>query len=143
ARVAGSTSSYTGSTIYTHYKLRITETYKGVPAAEVMLPGGVANGYRQSFPGVPTLQSGTEYVLFLWTSQSTGITHVVGLTQGILEVGQATGGTFRVGRPGTGESLLDSSGRPVKDAGIEMALSDLKTRIRTASETTPAPGASK
>src|SRR5438270_3614462 len=85
ARVTGSSASFTGSTIYTHYKLEILETWKGFPAAAVMLPGGVANGYRQSFPGVPELQTGSEYVLFLWTS-STGITHLVGLGQGLFNV---------------------------------------------------------
>jgi hypothetical protein len=63
AHITGSSASFTGSTIYTHYKLQISETWKGSPGAEVMLPGGVAGGYRQSFPGVPTLQTGAEYVL--------------------------------------------------------------------------------
>src|SRR4051794_3886943 len=68
ARVTGSSASPTGSTIYTHYRLQILETWKGLPATEVMIPGGVANGLRQSFPGVPELETGTEYVLFLWRS---------------------------------------------------------------------------
>jgi hypothetical protein len=130
AHVTASSASFTGSTIYTHYRLQTTETYKGFPTAEVMLPGGVAAGYRQSFPGVPALQTGTEYVLFLWTS-STGITHLVGLTQGILNVAQLSNGTLQVNRPGIGESMLDASGRPAQQPAIQMALSDLKTRIST------------
>src|SRR5215472_3499389 len=55
ARVTGASSSFTGATIYTHYRLDIVETWKGKPAAEVMVPGGTANGSRQSFPGVPEL----------------------------------------------------------------------------------------
>ena len=47
ARVTGSSASFTGSTIYTHYKLQISETWKGTPGTEVMLPGGVAGGLRQ------------------------------------------------------------------------------------------------
>src|ERR1035438_1920110 len=53
ARVTGSSASFTGSTIYTHYKLQVTETWKGFSTTDVVLPGGVAGGYRQSFPGVP------------------------------------------------------------------------------------------
>jgi hypothetical protein len=131
ARVTSSSASFTGSTIYTHYKLQTTDTYKGFPSAEVMLPGGVAKGARQSFPGVPALQTGTEYVLFLWTSPSTGVTHLVGLTQGLFSVGQLSDGTLQVSRPGIGENMLDAAGRPVKDPAIQMALADLKTRIGT------------
>src|SRR5579863_4984311 len=74
ARVVSSSASFTGSTIYTHYKLQASETWKGTAPAEVMVPGGVTGRYRQSFPGTPQLQSGTEYVLFLWTSKA-GITY--------------------------------------------------------------------
>src|SRR5580658_2185587 len=113
ARVTGSSASLTGSTIYTHYKLEISETWKGAPAAEVMLPGGVAGSYRQSFPGVPALQTGAEYVLFLWKSSKTGITHVVGLSQGIFNVTQQADGSFQVDRPRIGETMLDAAGRLV------------------------------
>jgi hypothetical protein len=128
ARVTGSSASLTGSNIYTHYKLQTSETWKGFPASEVMLPGGVAGGYRQSFPGVPALQTGTEYVLFLWTS-STGITHLVGLSQGIFNVIQQTGGTIQVSRPEIGETMLDASGRKVRDQAVQMQLADMKTRV--------------
>jgi hypothetical protein len=129
ARVTGSSASFTGSTIYTHYKLQISETWKGAPAAEVMLPGGVAGGYRQSFPGVPALQTGAEYVLFLWKSPKTGITHLVGLNQGIFNVTPHTDGSFEVGRPVIGETMLDAAGNQVKDQAIRMRLHDLKTRV--------------
>jgi len=132
ARVTSSSASFTGSTIYTHYKLQTTETYKGFPAAEVLMPGGVAQGVRQSYPGVPALQTGTEYVLFLWTSSSTGITHLVGLTQGLFNVGQLSNGTLQVSRAAIGESMFNAAGRPVQDTAIQMALADLKTRIGTA-----------
>src|ERR1700686_378747 len=128
ARVTGSSASFTGTSIYTHYKLQISETWKGFPAAEVMLPGGVAGGYRQSFPGVPALQTGTEYVLFLWTS-STGITHLVGLSQGIFNVSPQADGSIRVSRPEIGETMLDASGRIVRDQAVQMQLSDMKTLV--------------
>ena len=129
AHVTGSSAGFTGSTIYTHYKLQISETWKGAPGTEVMLPGGVAGGYRQSFPGVPSLQTGAEYVLFLWKSASTGITHVVGLSQGIFNVTQQADGSLQAGRPVIGETMLDASGRPVKDHAVQMQLSDMKAHV--------------
>jgi hypothetical protein len=129
ARVTGSSASFTGSTIYTHYKLQISETWKGAPGTEVMLPGGVAGGYRQSFPGVPTLQTGAEYVLFLWKSSTTGITHAVGLSQGIFNVTQQADGSIQVGRPVIGETMLDATGHPARDHAVQMQLSDMKARV--------------
>lgn len=129
ARVTSSSASFTGSTIYTHYKLQISETWKGAPAAEVMLPGGVAGGYRQSFPGVPALQTGAEYVFFLWKSSRTGITHIVGLNQGILNVTARPDGSYQAGRPVIGETMLDAAGHQVKDQAVQIRLSDLKTRV--------------
>src|SRR5271166_5321855 len=110
ARVTGSSASFSGSTIYTHYQLQITETWKGSPHSEVLLPGGVARGLRQSFPGVPQLKTGTEYVLFLWTSPATGITHVTGMSQGIFDVGQQSDGSILASRARIGEGMFDSSG---------------------------------
>jgi hypothetical protein len=128
ARVLSSSASFTGSTIYTHYKLQASETWKGFPAAEVMLPGGVAGSYRQTFPGVPALQTGAEYVLFLWTS-STGITHLVGLSQGIFSMSRETDGSMEVSRPEIGETMLDAAGRKVRDRAVRMLLSDMKTQV--------------
>jgi hypothetical protein len=128
ARVTGSSASLTGSTIYTHYKLQISETWKGAPGAEVMIPGGVAGGYRQSFPGMPALQTGAEYVLFLWKSSKTGITHVVGLSQGIFNITPQADGSLEVSRPVIGETMLDANGRPVRDHAVQMQLSELKAR---------------
>ena len=131
ARVTGSSASFTGSTIYTHYKLQVSEVWKGAGATEVMLPGGVAGGYRQSFPGVPGLQAGSEYVLFLWTSPSTGITHLEGFGQGLFNVVTQTDGSVQASRPPIGEGMLDAKGRAVKDQVVQMQLSDMKARVRT------------
>ena len=129
ARVTGSSASFTGSTIYTHYKLQVSETWKGVPGTEVMLPGGVAGGYRQSFPGVPSLEIGAEYVLYLWKSSTTGIIHIVGLSQGIFNVTQQADGSIQVGRPAIGETMLDAAGHPAKDHAVQMQLSDMKAHV--------------
>jgi hypothetical protein len=132
ARVTDSSASFTGSTIYTHYKLQVSEVWKGAGAAEVMLPGGVAGGYRQSFPGVPGLQTGSEYVLFLWTSPSTGITHLVGFSQGLFNVVPQTDGSVQASRPLIGEGMVDARGRFVKDQPVQMQLTNMKAQVRTA-----------
>jgi len=133
-RVTSSSTSFTGSTIYTHYKIRALEIWKGSPAAEVLIPGGVAGGFRQSYPGVPTLQVGSEYVLFLWTSTKTGITHLVGLNQGIFNVA-GQGSSTQVSRPAIGETVLDSSGHIVHERAVQMSMSGLKSLV--AQRTTP------
>jgi hypothetical protein len=128
ARVTGSAASFTGRTIYTHYKLQVLETVKGSGSSEVMVPGGVAGGYRQSFPGMPVLGTGDEYVLFLWTS-STGITHLLGLNQGVFNVRHLGDGTLQVSRDSIGENIFDASGRPVKDQAVQMQWSAMKNRV--------------
>jgi hypothetical protein len=130
ARVTGSYTSVVKSTIYTHYKLQVSEVWKGTQAAEVMLPGGVSEGSRQAFPGIPELNSGTEYLMFLWKSSSTGITHLLGLTQGLFNVGQQDDGTVTASRPKIGEMMLDAAGRKVADQGFSMKILDMKSRVR-------------
>jgi hypothetical protein len=130
ARVTGSSASRIGPTIYTHYKLQATETWKGAAPAEVLLPGGTFSGLRQSFPGVPQLSPGSEYVLFLWTSSSTGITHVIGFSQGIFNVTEQADGSMQASRPATGETMLDSAGTPVRDRAVSITLADMKSRVK-------------
>jgi hypothetical protein len=125
ARVVGSTASLSGSTIYTHYKLQVTETLKGAALSDVVLPGGVVKGVRQSFPGVPELQQGPEYVLFLWTS-STGLTHVLGMSQGVFNISQLSDGSLQMGRGRIAETVHDAAGRVVVDQPVSLRLSDLR-----------------
>lgn len=129
ARVTGSTASFTGSTIYTHYSLHVTESWKGFAPTEVLVPGGVANGKRQAFPGVPELRAGIEYVLFLWTSSETGITHIVGLQQGLFNLSEQTDGSTLAIRPLIGEVILDSQGRRVPDHAVSLPVSSLRSQV--------------
>jgi hypothetical protein len=94
-----------------------------------MLPGGIANGYRQSIPGVPTLTVGSEYVLFLWTSSQTGITHLVGMSQGLFYLNPQADGSTLAARPLVGEVMLDGNGRRVADQAVSMNLTDLRTKV--------------
>jgi hypothetical protein len=134
ARVTGSSADFAATagspTIYTHYKLAVSEVWKGAATAEVELPGGDVNGVKQSFPGVPELRVGGEYILFLWKSPSTGIVHTLGLTQGIFEIATGADGSAVVNRKRSGEVMLDASGHRVSDKAISMKLGDLKSRVR-------------
>jgi hypothetical protein len=131
ATVTSSSASFTGSTIYTHYKLNVSETWKGVAEPEVMIPGGVANGLRQTFPGLPQLQIGSEYVLFLWKSTA-GVIHVLGFSQGVFNVSQGSTGIMQLTRPAIGETLLDANGRSVQDAGMQLTMPAMRFQVRKA-----------
>lgn len=117
-------------TIYTHYKLSVSEVWKGTAPTEVMLPGGKVNGQQQSFPGVPELKAGGEYILFLWKSPATGIVHTIGLTQGIFDVTANPDGSISASRKQIGELMVDTSGHRVADTAIRMKLADMKSRVR-------------
>jgi hypothetical protein len=130
-KVTGSYAAFRGPVIYTYYQAQVMEQWKGANQAtvEIALPGGTANGYQQSFPGTPQLIAGTEYVLFLWTSK-TGLTQIIGLTQGLFNLAADTSGVITALRPVTTNSLLDpKTGQMVKDQAIQMQLSDLTSHI--------------
>ena len=115
ARVTGSSASFTGSTIYTHYKLQISETWKGAPGPEVMIPGGTAGGYRQSFPGVPALcKVGCRMMDAFPLEVFDYGNHTRDRPEpwGIFNVTQQTDGSIQVGRPVIGETNAGRSRRP-------------------------------
>jgi len=124
-------SAFRGSLIYTHYSVQVTENLKGSPAKQldIVVPGGVSNGFRQSFAGAPTLAPGQDYVLFLWTSK-TGLTQVIGLTQGLFRVTANSSGQLMVLRAASTELMLNVAGHPVTDSDLQMLLSDLRARIQ-------------
>ena len=142
-KVAASWAAYTGSVIYTHYQIQVSEQFKGAPrnSVEVMLPGGSAKGLSQSFSGSPVLKQGDEFVFFLWTSKG-GITWITGLTQGLFSLPSDDAGTDRMAtRAASHELMLDrETSRPVKDTALTMSLSELRARIAA---TLAAPGGGK
>lgn len=87
AEVGKASASRSGPLIFTDRPLRVIETIAGDGAnlETVSLPGGVLDGIAQEFAGVPKLQAGEEYVLFLWRGPS-GRVQVVGLAQGVFAV---------------------------------------------------------
>jgi hypothetical protein len=80
------------------------------------------------------LQTGAEYVLYLWKSSKTGITHIVGLSQGIFNVTKQADGSFQVARDRIGETMLDANGHPVRDQAIRMQIADMKNQVAGASK---------
>ncbi len=127
--------SYTaarGAAIYTHYQVQVTATYKGTPTQQldIAIPGGVSNGLRQSFAGAPGLSNRQDCVLFLWTSK-TGLTQLIGLSQGLFRVVANSSGQLLVTRAASTEMMLNGNGQPVTDSDFQMLLSDLQSRIQS------------
>jgi len=137
ARVIGSRMAARGAgnaaDIYTYFQLQVLETWKssGHAPAEVAIPGGVSNGIRQVATGAPELKAGQEYVLFLWTGRS-GLTQVIGLTQGVFRLSEEGSGGGVAQRPAASELMLNSSGSPVEDRPVSIQLQDLRSRVRKA-----------
>jgi len=130
-RLLGSRAAHRGSVIYTYSKIQVLERWKGQPASqvEVAVPGGTLGGFRQTFSGVPELVAGKEYVLFLWTGRN-GVTQVIGLSQGVLDVKQNAAGELFVGRTASTETMLDGkTGQVVRDEAVRMGLQELRQRV--------------
>jgi len=133
-RVTASWCAARGPLIYTHYRIQVTERWKGPSASEVevVVPGGTVGGVRQTFTGTPRLGEGAEYVLFLWTGSS-GLTHILGFTQGVFDVKRDASGAIIAARAAASETLLDpASGSFVNQEPLRLKLDDLSRRIRTA-----------
>ena len=127
---------YNGSMIFSHYTVQPTEIYKSPASGQSAsspidfgVPGGSLNGAIQRVAGAPILTVGQDYVLFLWTSKS-GLTQVIGLSQGLLSVITTPGGgALMVVRPAAALGALNATGLPVTTNDISMSLSALKTEI--------------
>jgi len=130
-RVIGSNAAAHGSMIYTHLKIQVLERWKGsqLTVEDVVVPGGEVGRARQTFSGTPSLADGSEYVLFLWKGRS-GLTHIIGLSQGVFDVRQASSGAKVASKSATSEMMLEpGTGRVVKDEAVEIPLDELARRI--------------
>ena len=130
-RVTGSYSAARGSSIYTYHKIQVLDRWKGLAAAqvEVQVPGGTFHGQQQNIVGTPLLTEGSEYVFFLWTGPS-GATHLLGLSQGVLDVTTNAAGEAIVAGQVTDAMVLDSAtGRPTGSEPLRMKLSDFSSRV--------------
>jgi hypothetical protein len=129
--VTGSHVTQQGRLIYTHYTIQVTEQFKGSSggSADIVVPGGTLNKVRQSFAGTPSFRNGDDYVFFLWTGPS-GMTHIIGLTQGLFAMSGTSSGSPVATRAASSEVMLDrATGHQVKDQTLVMNLSDLRSLI--------------
>lgn len=131
-KVLDSATMKRGSVIYTNYRVQVAKAHKGsAPATlEVSVPGGQFGGYRQSFSGTPRLESGAEYVIFVWTSRS-GINHTIGLAQGVFDVRTTAAGQVWLTRGAIDALMLDASGKEAQDKGFSLPMSRLSDLIRS------------
>src|ERR1035438_1819861 len=131
AQVTGSSASRSGTVIYTHYPASVLAQWKGPARStfDVQVPGGTANGIRQTYPGVPQLVTGQQYVLFLWTS-SKGATYPMGFTQGVFNLLQDASGNVTAGQMPTTETILaPGTGQAVRSQPLSMPLAQLIATI--------------
>ena len=129
-RVQSCAGEFRGSVIYTHCKVAVTEQWKGAAqtVVDVAVPGGTARGMAQIFSGSPKLAPGEEYVIFLWTGKS-GMTQVIGLSQGIFDLKIEAKGQAVAQRAASSERMLDASGKEVTDSALEIRVRDLKAQV--------------
>ena len=129
----GTSAALRGSLIYTHYQLSVTAAFKGTPGQtiDVAVPGGMLNGIQQPVAGAPMLAPGKDYLMFLWTSKS-GLTQVIGLSQGLFNVTTNAQGQVMVSRAAASATILDSTGNAVADSDLQMPLAQLASTIQTA-----------
>ncbi len=128
----GSSAALRGSIIYTHFQISVETAYKGTPGKviDLAVPGGVLNGMQQPVAGAPLLIPTQDYVFFLWTSKS-GLTQVIGLSQGLFNITTSAQGQLMVSRGAATEPMLNSSGQLVTDTNLQMPLAQLITQIQT------------
>lgn len=130
-QATSASASYTGTVIYTHYKVSVLARWKGATQSiiDVLVPGGTANGIRQTYPGAPQLTIGQPYVLFLWTS-SKGTTYTMGFTQGVFNLATDASGNVTAAQMPTTETILaPGTGQVVTSQPISMPLTQLISAI--------------
>ena len=132
AKVTSSYSALVGADIYTYYQLEVSEVLKlsgqSAQSLQVAVPGGTAKGWRQLVPGAPAIKIGGDYVLFLWTSRS-GLTQVIGLSQGLFRMTQDSTGNAILVRPVSSAPMVDKNGAAVTDQATTYRWSDVRTQI--------------
>jgi hypothetical protein len=132
AKVTSSYSALVGADIYTYYQLQVSEVLKptghAAQSLQVAVPGGEAKGLRQMVPGAPAITIGSDYVLFLWTSRS-GLTEVIGLSQGLFRMTQDSTGNAVLVRPVSSAPMVDKNGAAVTDQATTYRWTDVRAQI--------------
>jgi len=132
--VQGSCTAFSGPVIFTHYRMQVSETWKGRAATtvDVAVPGGAAGGVRQTYSGAPQFQPGEQYVLFLWTGKS-GMTQIMGFSQGVFAIAPDSTSDPTLTRTASHELMLDAATHSqVSDRPLTMRLSELRSLVANA-----------
>lgn len=129
-RAQPATTVVRGSIIYSHFKIQVSEVWKGSLSTQIdaAVPGGVLDGKQQTYAGSPIFADGQEYVFFLWTSRP-GLTQIIGLSQGLFTLTPASNGTLTVTRNASPVRMLDAAGNQVTDTSFTMLLTDFKQKV--------------
>ena len=125
ARVTASFSASQGPLTYRHYTIQVLDRWKGPSVArmDVQVPDA---------SGAPQFNTGSEYVFFLWTGPS-GANHLLGLSQGALDVTTDAAGNTIVVRQSTEALVLDpGTGAGGSQDPMQMKLSDFASRVTSA-----------
>jgi hypothetical protein len=125
ARVVGSFGASQGPLNYTHYTIQVLDRWKGPSAVrmDVQVPDAA---------GAPVFSAGFQYVFFLWTGPS-GANHLLGLSQGALDVTtDAAGNTIVVRQPTEALVLDPGTGAAGSQDPMQMKLSDFASRVTSA-----------
>ena len=132
---------YKAPVIYTVCEIAVSERFKGLEAARVMVmvPGGTALGLRQNYAAAPILERGKEHVFFIWQGKS-GNKQLMGLCQGLMNLAKDSRGNVLVLRSKVDERMVNAKGEAVEDHGFHMALNQLRETVqaRGAGKTTGA-----
>ena len=122
ARVVGSYTTGQGALVYTHYTIQVSDRWKGPVADQMDVQVPQASG-------APHFITGSEYVFFLWTGPS-GANHLLGLSQGVLDVTKDAGGNTIVVRQATEAVVLNpATGETGSQDPMQMKLSDFASRV--------------
>ena len=125
-------SAVHNSVIYTHYQVNVSEVWKGSvgPRVDIAVPGGIVHGMRETYSGAPSFANGHEYVLYLWTSK-TGLTQVIGLSQGLFELQPNSSGETVATRTAATERMVNAAGQEVTDGDFQMPVSAMRLRVQS------------
>lgn len=133
AKIGPGSGRQHGALVYTHHTVTVLESWKGAPdvSIDVVVPGGQVGRLQQSVAGAPLLTPGSELVLFLWKSRS-GLTHVIGLSQGVFQLERNASGAVILNRAPLAASLVAPNGRLTHDDGMTMPMTEFRTRMSSA-----------
>ena len=118
--------------IWTHYAITVSETLKGTheKSRDVVIRGGVVGDIGQHVSGAGSLDTGAEYVLFLWEDDDKRL-RLQGMRQGAFKVSEREGVKY-AGNSLSGLRIVNPDTlQPVKEArALEFELADLNTEVK-------------